>query len=79
MGLRLRLKASYDISGYTGAARIILAALKRYGMIVADNGSSWYLTGAPDPRWNNANLLTLERVPATAFEVVRSGPIRHAD
>ena len=54
MGLRLRLKAGYDISGFTGAARVILVALKRYGMIVADNGSSWFLTGASDPRWDDA-------------------------
>jgi hypothetical protein len=76
MGLRLRLKANYSLSGYTGAARVVLQALKRYGMIVADNGSSWYITGAPDPRWNDTNLDQLKRVPGAAFDVVRSGTIR---
>jgi hypothetical protein len=77
MGLRLRLKAGYDISRFNGAARIILVALKRYGMIVADNGSSWYITGAPDPRWDDNNLDELKTVPGSAFEVVRSATIRH--
>jgi hypothetical protein len=77
MGLRLRLKASFDISHFNGAARVILVALKRYGMIVADNGSSWYLTGAPDPRWNDDNLDELKTVPGSAFEAVETGPIRH--
>ena len=77
MGLRLRLKASYDISHFTGAARIILIALKRYGMIVADNGSNWFITGAPDPRWNDNNLDELKTVPGSAFEVVQTGPIHH--
>ena len=76
MGLRLRLKASYDLSRFGGAARIVLVALKRYGLIVADNGSSWFITGAPDPRWNDTNLDQLKTVPGSAFEVVRSGPIR---
>ena len=53
MGLRLRLKASYDICGYTGQSRAVLEALKTYGMIVADNGSSWMITGAADPRWDD--------------------------
>jgi len=77
MGLRLRLKASYSLAGFHGQALIILRALKRYGLIVADNGSSWYITGAPDPRWNEAQLQELESVPGSAFEVVRSGAIRH--
>jgi hypothetical protein len=77
MGLRLRLKASFDISHYTGAAHVILVALKRYGLIVADNGSPWYITGAPDPRWNDANLNQLKQVPGSAFVAVRSGPIHH--
>jgi hypothetical protein len=75
MGLRLRLKASYDISRFHGQARVILAALKRYGMIVADNGSPWYITGAPDRRWNDDNLHTLGQVPGSAFEAVQSGPL----
>jgi hypothetical protein len=75
MGLRLRLKATFDVRPYRGQARAILRALKTYGMIVADNGSSWFVTGAPDPRWNDAQLETLKRVPGSAFEVVRSGPL----
>jgi hypothetical protein len=70
MGLRLRLKASFDVSGYPRQARIVLVALKRYGMLVADNGSSWYITGAPDPHWSNDQLHTLGRVQGSDFEVV---------
>ena len=70
MGLRLRLKASFDVSGYPRQARIVLVALKRYGMIVADNGSSWYISGAPDSRWSNDQLHTLGRVKGSDFEVV---------
>jgi hypothetical protein len=72
MGLRLRLKADFDVSGYPRQARIVLVALKRYGMIVADNGSSWYITGAPDPRWSNDQLHMLGRVKGSDFEVVQS-------
>jgi hypothetical protein len=71
MGLRLRLKASFDVSAYPRQARIVLVALKRYGMIVADNGSSWYITGAPDSRWSNDQLHTLGRVKGSDFEVVQ--------
>ena len=69
MGLRLRLKASFDVSAFPRQARIVLLALKRYGMLVADNGSSWYITGAPDPRWSNDQLHTLGRVKGSDFEV----------
>jgi hypothetical protein len=72
MGLRLRLKADFDVGGYPRQARIVLAALKRYGMLVADNGSSWYITGAPDPHWSNDQLHTLARVKGSDFEVVQS-------
>ncbi|MBZ5544409.1 MAG: hypothetical protein LAO07_12125 [Acidobacteriia bacterium] len=75
MGLRLRLKGSFDISGYTGQSKIILTALKKYGMIVADNGSSWYITGAPDSRWDDTDLDQLKTVPGSAFEVVQTGTI----
>lgn len=75
MGLRLRLKADYDLSGVTGQSRVILEALKRYGMIVADNGSSWFISGASDPRWDDEDLNQIKRVPASAFEVVQSGPV----
>ena len=59
------------ISGYPRQARIVLVALKRYGMLVSDNGSSWYITGAPDPRWSNDQLHTLGRVKGSDFEVVQ--------
>jgi hypothetical protein len=75
MGLRLRLKASFDLRPFHGQARVILVALKRFGAIVADNGSSWYVTGAPDPRWDDDDLHALGRVPGSAFEAVRSGPL----
>jgi hypothetical protein len=71
MGLRLRLKSSFDVSGFPRQARVVLTALKRYGMLVADNGSSWYITGAPDPRWSNDQLHTLGRVKGSDFEVIR--------
>ncbi|HWD10948.1 MAG TPA: hypothetical protein VG366_03830 [Solirubrobacteraceae bacterium] len=77
MGLRLRLRASYSLAGFHGESLVILRALKRYGLIVADNGSSWYITGAPDPRWNDADLEQLKRVPGAAFEAVQTGAIRH--
>jgi hypothetical protein len=77
MGLRLRLKASFSLAGFHGESLIVLRALKRYGLIVADNGSSWYITGAPDPRWNDEDLEQIKRVPGSAFEAVQSGPIRH--
>jgi len=75
MGLRLRLRADYDTSGYHGDARVILEALKTYGMIVADNGSSWFISGATDARWNDDDLDQLKRVPGTAFEAVYTGDI----
>ena len=70
MGLRVRLKASFDTSTFPPQARIVLEALKRYGMMVADNGSNWYVSGAPDPRWSNDQLHTLGRVKGSDFEVV---------
>ena len=70
MGLRLRLKASYDISGFPPQARIVLQTLKTYGMMVADNGSNWFISGAPDSRWDNNDLSTLGQVRGSAFEVV---------
>jgi len=72
MGLRVRLKASFDISGFPPQARVVLAALKRYGMILADNGSPWYVSGAPSPHWSNDQLHTLGRVTGADFEVVRT-------
>jgi hypothetical protein len=70
MGARFRLKRSYDISGYPRQARIVLQALKEYGMILADNGSNWFVSGAPHPKWSNAELHTIRRVRGSAFELV---------
>ncbi len=75
MGLRLRLKASFDLTPYRGQSLVILTALKRYGLIVADNGSDWFISGGTDPRWSDADLEQLKGVPASAFEAVNSGPI----
>jgi hypothetical protein len=75
MGMRLRLKASYDISGFPPQSKVILAALQQYGMIMADNGSSMFITGDPDSRWDNNDLGELKTVPASAFEVVLMNPI----
>jgi hypothetical protein len=77
MGLRFRLKASFDLSGFHGQSLVILQALKRYGMIVADNGSNWFVTGAADPRWNDDDLNQMKRVAGSAFEVVDTGPVHH--
>jgi len=75
MGLRVRLKASYPIDGFPRQARIVLQALKRYGMLVADNGSDWYISGAPDRHWNNDDLHTLGRVKGSSFEVVNTSSL----
>ena len=75
MGMRLRLKSSFDISGFSPNNQVILAALQKYGMMMADNGSSMYLSGDPDDRWNNDDLHNLGQVPASAFEVVKMDPI----
>jgi hypothetical protein len=70
MGQRFRMRANYPIDGFPRQARVVLKALKRYGMIVADNGSAWYVTGAPSRHWDNDALHTLHDVPGSAFEVV---------
>jgi len=75
MGMRLRLKASYDISSFPPQSKVILAALKQYGMIMADNGSSMYVSGDPDNRWSNDDLGSLKQVPASEFEVILMDPI----
>jgi hypothetical protein len=83
MGLRLLLKAGWyaaNAASYSGHARVVLDALRRYGTIVADNGSNFFITGSTDRRWNDDNLNQLKEVPGTAFEVVNTGePIRPAD
>ena len=70
MGLRLRLRADYDISGFSPEVQVLLRALKRYGIMLADNGSAWYISGAPDERWNKQMLHELDAVSGADFEVV---------
>ena len=72
MGLRLRMRAAYDISSITGPAHAIAVAFKHYGLIVADNGSNWFFGGTSDRRWPDHNLDQLKAIPGNAFEVVRS-------
>jgi hypothetical protein len=74
MGMRLRLKSSYDISGFSSQMQVILTAMKHYGLILADNGSSLYVTGVSDSRWGS-DLDSLKTVPSSAFEVVQMSPI----
>ena len=73
MGLRLRLRKGYDISGFPPEVRVILRALKKYGMFVADNGSNWYISGVPNPRWDDDALGAIAQVKGSAFEVVYTG------
>jgi hypothetical protein len=75
MGMRVRLRADFDVSSYPSEVRVILNAMKKYGMLLADNGSGWYVSGAPDPRWSDDNLAALKRVNSANFEVVRMGTI----
>ena len=70
MGIRLRLKASVDISGFSTANQVILTALKQYGMLLADNGSSWFISGVPDARWNNDDLHALTQLQGADFEAI---------
>jgi hypothetical protein len=75
LGLRVRLKADYDVGRYSGAPRVILTALQRYGMFLADNGSDWFISGESNAAWNDDELAALKDVPASAFEVVKIGRI----
>jgi hypothetical protein len=75
MGMRVRLKSSFDVSGFPASAKVILLALKKYGMILADNGSNWFISGAPDPRWNDDDLATLRRVKGSDFEVLKMSDV----
>ena len=77
MGLRLRLRASFDTRPFPRQARIVLEALERYGMMLADNGSAWYVSGAPDRRWSNDELHALARVHGSDFEVVDTRALRN--
>ena len=76
MGLRVRLKASVDISHFGPQARVILLALKRYGMLLADNGSPWYVTGAPNANWNDDQLHDFQQLHGSDFEVVDTSGFR---
>jgi hypothetical protein len=75
MGLRFRLKQDFDISGFSKQNQVILTALKKYGMFMADNGADWFLSGAPDPRWDDEDLAELKNVKGSDFEVVYTGEI----
>jgi hypothetical protein len=77
MGLRVRLKAGVNISGLPYQARVVAQALKTYGMILADNGSPWYISGAPSRRWNDAALHLLDRLSGSDFEVVDTSSLPH--
>ncbi len=74
MGMRIRLKASFDISGFSAANQVILTAMKKYGMILADNGGYFYFQGAPDPRWDDNDLENLDAIQSSNFEVVQMTP-----
>jgi hypothetical protein len=77
MGARFRLRAGVDISHFSAAAQVVLTAFRHYGLIVADNGSNWFITGAADSRWNDTDLDQLKTVPGSAFEVVNTGETLH--
>ena len=77
MGLRIRLKRSVSLAGFSPQVRVILVALKTYGMILADNGSPLYVSGAPDPRWNDDQLHQLSRLTGADFEVVNTSTLRN--
>jgi hypothetical protein len=74
MGMRIRLKASFDISGFSAANQVILTAMKKYGLILADNGSNFYFQGVPDTRWDDSDLSNLSSVTSSNFEVVQMTP-----
>ena len=78
MGLRLRLEAGYPLGSLSGAAKTIAVAMKRYGLIVADNGSNWFFSGSSDRRWDDGNLDQLKRIPGSAFEAVKSAAPVHS-
>jgi hypothetical protein len=75
MGMRIRLKSNFDISGFSAANQVILTAMKKYGLIMADNGSSMYISGSPDDRWSNDDLHNLGTITASDFDVVQMNPI----
>jgi len=78
MGLRLRLKRGFGLARFHGAAKTIALAMKRYGLIVADNGSNWFFSGSSDRRWDDEDLDQLKRIPGRSFEVVKGRAERHS-
>ena len=76
MGLRVRLKADYALPGASPLVQNILAGLKRFGMILADNGSNFFFQGDPDPAWSDDDLDQLKKIPATSFEAVAVPPLQ---
>jgi hypothetical protein len=76
MGERFRLKASFNIAPFPADVQVILRAMKKYGIILADNGSAWYISGKPDPRWNDDNLHTLSQLLGSNFEAVDATVLR---
>ena len=79
MGMKLRLKANYNISGFSTNVQVILSAMKKYGLVMADNGSAMYISGAPDSRWDNDDLHNLGQVPASAIQTEAGSRARGAD
>ena len=77
MGMRVRLQASFNVNTFPTEVQVILRAMQKYGLILADNGSGWFVSGAPDTRWSDTRLDALKSVPSSAFEVVMMGPITH--
>lgn len=77
MGARMRLQANFSEAGFTGGALVIVKALKKYGMILADNGSAWFITGCHDDRWDDNNIGLLKNIPGSAFDAVYTGPVKH--
>jgi hypothetical protein len=75
LGLRVRLQADYDISAFPKTAQVILTALKKYGMLLADNGSDWFISGAPNPKWQDGALATIKRIKGRNLECVVTGPL----
>ncbi len=75
MGMRVRLKASFDTSKFPRLSQVLLQGLKSYGMLLADNGGDWFVSGAPDARWDDDAISTLKRVKVRDFEVVDTGPL----
>ena len=79
MGLRLRMRSDYDCEDFSSEVQVLCTAFKTYGVIIADNGSSWYVSGAPDPRWDDDALRDLKSIPGSAFLALETGPITPQD